>query len=164
MSLYFSNNLMRKTKVASVSVDGWLAALRLAKFCPTSLSIDDLRGITSKLENDSTAVQYIPPSPSVSSTEKAKVGIQSPTRSPRRNRFDFLLSDVKTEESPKQLSKMQYELSNMTKLRAPGKMGDSLMIVSLSSSNLSNETSKCSNDNLVNVALDSESTAESSSD
>ncbi|KAH0794692.1 hypothetical protein GPJ56_001444 [Histomonas meleagridis] len=149
--------------VEVMPIDSWLATLRLANFCPTSLSIDDLHGLT-RLENGSSSnVQYIPPSPSVS-VEKIGTEPLSPKRTPRRNRFDFLLSDVKIEEAPKQRSKMQYELSNMTRLRAPGKIGDSLIIVSLSSSNLSKDTPDGSYDQLDNVSSGSDSMSRSGSD
>lgn len=132
---------MSKKQNNEAVLDNWLAVRRLAQFCPTSLSIDDLHSITvrsydkksSDASEDMSKHKYIPPSPSVTSEEV----VYSSKEAPKKSRFGFLLHDVKQEEKHKKLSKMQYELSNMTKIKTPGKLGDSLIIVSLSNNNIS---------------------------
>lgn len=132
---------MSKKQSSESVLDNWLAVRRLAQFCPTSLSIDDLHSLTvrsydkksSDASEDLSRHKYIPPAPSVTAEEVPS----SSTSAPKKSRFGFLLRDVKQEEGRKKLSKMQYELSNMTKIKTPGKLGESLVIVSLSNNNIS---------------------------
>ena len=115
------------------SFEGLMFARRLATFCPTSLSLDDLNEITSRTSDRRKwrrEHQFIPPSASMTIlTEEAAPRKQAPAKT---NRFSFMLSDVKEEVETKKSLKMRYDLPNVTKVHTLTKINRPLMVVELS--------------------------------
>lgn len=130
--------------MSSGTIDHNLVASQFAKFCPKSLSIDDLRCDDKQfckkkvslrmadLKDDRIdSTEYIKPNPTIKieSDEKEDSG-----NSTIDNKFMFLLGpSTKKKERP---SKLIYELPNMKKIQSPLKTGKPLTVVSLSSHNL----------------------------
>lgn len=147
-------------------IDNLMVTRRLAQFCPTSLSLEDLKSSdlskssssqlyfkrsSSSFDESDKKVEYIPPSPSVkiektSSEPKSvfKLGIQ-----PAKHRFGFLLADIKpisnsninassssTNLTSTESLKIKYELPNIRKVVTPVKTLKPLMVVSFSTTSL----------------------------
>ena len=145
------------------NIDNLLVARRLAQFCPTSLSIDDLKGdnrssfhmastnSSEKIEEPNQN-KYIPPTPSVrieKSPSTQAIESKSPFKlgiEPAKHRFGFLLADIKPisqgnvnlhkSKSTVLPVKVKYELPNVKKVDTPVKSVKPLMVVSFSSTNL----------------------------
>lgn len=116
--------------------DNLLVARRLAQFCPTSLSMEDLASVSRSPRRKKARDKFIPPASSVvtESTPKATV-----PRSKTNHRLNFLLDDVSTAgktETSTQRKKMRYELPNVKQITTSVKYGRPLMVVSLSLANL----------------------------
>jgi hypothetical protein len=122
-----------------LSVDGDLndlmVARRLARCCPTSLSLEDVttesHPISRKNKSSSaTLSHFIPPSPCVVTEVSSAFRVPMPSS---KHRFAFLLSDIKPIEIAKQTPKMRYELPNVKQVQSSMKGGHPVMVVSLSS-------------------------------
>lgn len=115
--------------------DSLSMARRLAQFCPTSLSMEDLASVSRSPRRKKARGRFIPPESSVMTEATPKVHVP---RSKTRHRLDFLL-DESTDSKPEtstQSKKMRYELPNVRQITTPVKFGRPFMVVSLSSANL----------------------------
>ncbi|KAH0790004.1 hypothetical protein GPJ56_006043 [Histomonas meleagridis] len=124
------------------ALDSLLVARKLARFCPTSLSIDDFRSLSneeSKNKKRTTRVTFIPPSSSVSAISE-NVKKTHVSGSPRR--FACLMNDIKQEKEQKNFVQMKYELPNMVRINTPSKSVQPIMAVSLSCNDLQKETAE----------------------
>jgi len=114
-----------------------LLARKLAQFCPSSLSIDDLKLLGSDKNVSFRALRangvFIPPSPSVSTIDDSQK--EKSDLSPN-SRFSFLFKEKKNEEKPKTPKKMKYELKNVHKLGTSVNNMKPVMLVSISRSDL----------------------------
>ena len=120
--------------------DGLLMARRLAHFCPMSLSLEEIpKSEHSRRSNRSgcspaASVEFIPPISHMVTEASSTFRVDVP---PKRNRFGFLLEDIKPiEKSAPTPAKMRYELPNVKQVSSPGKHGKHFMVVSLSSTDL----------------------------
>lgn len=128
-------------------VDGLMVARRLAQFCPTSLSMDLIPNLDvkkrKKLDSNKSADQsteFIPPVSQVVTQASPTFHVGIPQK---RNRFGFLLEDIKPLEKPAAgPAKMRYELPNVKEVTAPVKYARPLMVVSLSLADLKNKSEK----------------------
>jgi hypothetical protein len=130
------------------SVDGLLIARRLARFSPTSLSLEDVGASWGNRKNPSRKAEseFIPPSPSV--VTEASPGFRVP-KPVTGHRFGFLLEDIKPIDKPKQAPRMRYELPNVKQLPSSLKFGRPLLVVSLSSTDLQTVTHAISDESVV---------------
>ncbi|KAI5547489.1 hypothetical protein TVAGG3_0154700 [Trichomonas vaginalis G3] len=119
-------------------LDSVLIAAQLARFCPTSLSFDNLniscfkeskKKTKYEKNNEHNNIEYIPPKPiqrnNNNNTEKNNI-------SNNKSKFSFLLKSKKQENTHTALSKFVYELPNIKKVSTPIKSNKSLMVISLS--------------------------------
>lgn len=124
-------------------LDGIMMARRLAQFCPTSLSLEEIphKQTRKRRRHRSKApahppVEFIPPVSQVVTEASSAFNVNLPVK---RHRFGFLLEDIKPIEIEKPAAtptKMRYELPNVKQVASPGKLGRPLMVVSLSSTDL----------------------------
>lgn len=140
----------------SLSIDDFKSR---PKKSTSSLNLNSSISSAENLIDESKKIEYIQPSPVVKidklssniseSKSDFKLGIQ-----PSKHRFGFLLEDIKpinnkikscnscSNLSPRPSKKMRYELPNVKKVDTPIKSTKPLMIVSFSSSNLTNNNNK----------------------
>jgi hypothetical protein len=115
------------------ALGGLLIARRLARCCPTSLSLEDIaseaRG--KRAAAPAPLASFIPPAPSIVTEASPAFRVPMPAAN---HRFGFLLSDIKPIETAKQASKMRYELPNVKQVR--GHIGRPVMVVSISETEL----------------------------
>jgi hypothetical protein len=122
----------------AVPLDGLITARRLAHFCPTSLSMEDVSTPSSRAKN---AAKFIPPAPSVVTEASSKFRVPA-----ARHRFAFLLSEIKPIETERPaLAKMRYDLPNIKRLPASLKGAEPVVVVSLSDSALDRGTTESDN-------------------
>ena len=118
-----------------------LLARRLASFCPSSLSLDDLQKLSSPRKVDFRRVrEFIRPLPSVS---VIKDMAPQKVASFKSSRFACLLGDLKPEGPTIQGVKLRYELPNVAKVSGAGKQHNPLMVVELSQKSTSASVSEC---------------------
>lgn len=131
------------------SFEGLMFARKLAAFCPTSLSMDDLNEIAEKTSSRRKwrkERSFIPPSSSMTVITEETTSRKAPKKS--SSVFSFMLTDVKEEKETKKSLKMRYELPNITKLHTTGKTNRPLLIVELSAKVVESTTvSSCASDN-----------------
>jgi hypothetical protein len=114
---------MQSTSSMSEGLDSLMTARRLARSCPTSLSLED---ITSEVP----PVFHFPPQSESMVTEASpefRVPLPPPT-----HRFGFLLADIKPIETGKHSRAMRFELPNVKRMRTSIKSGNPVMVVSVS--------------------------------
>ena len=122
-----------------------LIAKKLARFVPSSISIDDIKISKNKSEsNDKNQKKlFIPPSPSVSViTAKNEKERTIPSSA---SKFAFLLGNKpKKPKKSTSMSKMKYELPNVQKIGVVSNGLRPVLAISVSSLNLKNEDSDLS--------------------
>lgn len=107
-----------------------ILARRLASFCPSSLSLDDMQKLASPKKVEFRKVkEFIRPSSSVSVIRE-----EAPKKvvSFKSSRFACLLGDVKQEGPTIQGVKLRYELPNLARVSGTGKQHNKLLVVELS--------------------------------
>ena len=120
------------------SSDNLFIARKLARFCPTSLSVDDLKIIQSGKKEKNTEkndnLNYLPPKPNII-IEREKEDIVDEKKT--NNRFLNIFKSPKKESLKlKDPPKLIYELPNVKSVKTQLKTLKPIMVVSLSSSNL----------------------------
>lgn len=122
-----------------IELDSILIASQLARFVPTSLSVDNLRSLCLEenkekmkdTKSKNSSKKFIPPNP------KIKQQVKQEQKKECGSKFSFLLKNKKKADSkPQAICKFQYELPNVKKVFAPIKTNKPLMVVSLSAENL----------------------------
>lgn len=114
-------------------LDSVLIAAQLARFCPTSLSFDNLNLSTfrdqKKKYKSKNNEEYIPPKPIEKNIKNNSDNNQNKASN---SKFAFLLKSKKTETTQTISNKFVYELPNVKKVATPLKTNKSLMVISLS--------------------------------
>ena len=127
-----------------VELDSIIIASHLARYVPTSLSLDNLHFLYNENRNNSKMrsnqvfekhESFIPPNPKVNTQVKQQ------QKSETSSKFAFLLKNNAKNNSKETkkitIAKFQYELPNVKKVFTPIKTNKPLMVVSLSAENLS---------------------------
>jgi len=116
--------------------DSVIIARKLARFCPTSLSVDDLQQPDETFKRNKKPIMqhsFIPPTPHISVEKSEKTESKA-----ENNNSRFASIFKQTPKTPQQTTpaKLIYELPNVTKVQGQLKTGRPLIVVSLSSNNL----------------------------
>jgi hypothetical protein len=124
------NSPMRADGSVDEALDGLLIARRLARCCPTSLSLEDVSSEARPISrrSKSSISNFIPPAPSIATEASPTFRVPIP---PAKHRFGFLLADIKPIEIAKQVPKMRYDLPNVKQVQSSVKCGSPVMVVSL---------------------------------
>ena len=129
----------------TIELDSIIIASHLARYVPTSLSLDNLHVVYHENKNNQKMKanqfydkhdSFIPPNPKVNTQQQQQQKMETSSK------FAFLLKNNNKKNNNKDskkttITKFQYELPNVKKVFTPLKTNKPLMVVSLSVENLS---------------------------